>query len=95
MSEGGGDCGLKLHRLVRHRMIETQQPGVQTETVQRVVAVAVFAIATNGMSHISSMNANLVLTTRLQLKLYQRVVCRAVHHEEMSDSQLATIVDRR
>jgi hypothetical protein len=33
-------------------MREAEQPGMQAETVEGVVAIAIFRVATNGMSHI-------------------------------------------
>ena len=84
--------GFKLHRLPCDGMIETQQPGMQTKPVQRIVAIAIFCIATNGVAHIGSMDTNLVLPSCLQFKLYQRVFRRAIHHIEMSNSQFTAIV---
>ena len=66
---------------------------MQTETAYRIVAIAVLRIATDGMAHVGSMDANLILTACLQLEFYQRVVGSAVEHVEMGDGQLAAIVD--
>ena len=44
---------------------------MQAQAMQGIITIAVFGIATDGMSHISSMYTNLILTTGLQLKLYQ------------------------
>ena len=42
---------------------------MQAETAYRIVAIAVLRIATDGMAHVGSMDANLILTACLQLKL--------------------------
>ena len=52
LSEGGGDGRLKLHPLARHGMREAKQPGMQAQAMKRVVAVAVFRIATDRVTHI-------------------------------------------
>ena len=41
VSERGRQRGLELHGLTRHGMIEAQQPGMQTKTMQRVVAITI------------------------------------------------------
>jgi hypothetical protein len=51
--------------------METKQPGMEAEAMQRIVAIAVFGVATNRMAHISRVDTNLILTACLQLKLYQ------------------------
>jgi hypothetical protein len=48
-------------------MREAQEPGMQAQTVDGIVAIAVFGIAAYGMPQICRMYANLVLATRLQL----------------------------
>ena len=57
--------GLKLHGLTGYWMVETQEPGMQAQTVQGIVAITVFRIATHRVPHISRMHADLVLTSRL------------------------------
>ena len=94
-TEGRGYGGLKLHALARDGVREAQQPRMQTETVQWVVAIAVLRVATHGMAHIGSMHTDLVLTSGLELELHQRVVGGAVHHKEMGDGQFAAIIHRR
>ena len=42
----------ELHWFVGHRVIERQEEGVQTKTMQWVVAIAVFHITTDRMAHI-------------------------------------------
>ena len=60
--------------------------------MQRVVAVAVFHVATNGMSHVCRVYTYLVLATGLKLILNERVFCGAIEHLEVCDSIFATIV---
>ena len=43
---------LELHRLTGYRMIEAQHIGMQTKTVDWIVAIAVFHISTDWMPHI-------------------------------------------
>ena len=92
MAESGGHRRFEFHGLVRHGMIETQQPGMQTQPVQRVVTITIFLVATHGMAHVSRVHANLILTACLQFELNQRVLRRAVQHVEMGHSILAAIV---
>ena len=47
MSERSRDGSLKLHALVSDGMGETQQVSVQTETVERVIAIAILHVARN------------------------------------------------
>ena len=69
MTECGWHWGLELHGLTRHRMIETQQPGMQAQSMQRVVTITILCVAADRMPHIGRMDANLILTACLQLKL--------------------------
>ena len=66
---------------------------MEAETVQRVVAIAVLRVATNGMAHVGGVDANLILASCLQLKLHERVLGGAVEHMEMGDGELAAIID--
>ena len=52
-------------------MVEAEHVGMQAETAARVIAIAILDVATYGMAHIGSVNANLVLPARLQLKLHE------------------------
>ena len=63
--------------------------------MQRVVAVAVFHVATNWMSHVCRVYTYLVLATGLELILNERVFCGAIEHLEVCDSIFATIVSWR
>ena len=63
------DRSLKLHRLARNRMVETEHVGVKTKSVKRIITIAVFYIATHRMPHIRSMNTYLVLTTCFKTEL--------------------------
>ena len=77
---------------MRPRMLEAQQPSMQTQTMQRVVTIAILHVATDGMPHIGSMYTNLVLASCLQLKLHQRVIRGAVQYVKMRNGQLTTII---
>lgn len=94
MSESGGHRGFKLHRLLRHRMIEAQQPGMQAKAMKRVVAIPVFRITADWMPHVRSMHANLVLATRLQFELNQGMLGSPVHDMEMGYGQFSPIIHR-
>ena len=72
-------------------MHEAQHVGMEAETVQRIVAVAIFRVAAYRMSHVRRVNTNLVLTTRLQLIFHQRVLSSPCQHMEVRHSQLAAI----
>lgn len=51
-AEGHGDGRAELHRLVGDRMIEAEHVGMKAETSDRIVAIAVFDVATDRMSHV-------------------------------------------
>ena len=78
MTEACWHRRLEFHGLMRHWMIEAQQPCMQAQTMKRVVAIAILRITTHGMAHISRMYTNLILSTRLQLELDECVLGRAV-----------------
>ena len=67
---------------------------MQAEAVDGVVAISVFRVATNGMTHISRMYADLVLPSRLQLILHQRIAVPALQRMEMRHCILPAIVNR-
>ena len=62
---------------------EAEHVGMQAKPVQRVVAVAVFHVATYRMSHIGGVNANLVFASRFESILHERVLCGAVENVEV------------
>ena len=63
--------------------------------MDRVVAVAVFYVATHGMSHVGRVDTNLVLAASLQAILYKRVLGSAVEYMIMRYGILAAIVHGR
>ena len=65
MTEGSRYHCFKLHTFTRYRMGETEDISMQTEPMERVVAVTIFHIATHRMSHISRMYPYLVLPSCL------------------------------
>ena len=67
------DLCAKLHRLMCYGVIKTKNVSVQTQTLQRVVAIAIFCIATYRVVYISSVYTYLIFAPCLQLKLYQRM----------------------
>ena len=94
-SEGGGDRSLELHALVGDRMVEAEQESVEAEPVERVVAIAVFHIAADGMPHVGGVDTDLVLAPGLQLELHERVLGGTCERMEMRHRILTAIVDRR
>ena len=77
-----------------NRMLEAEHIGVQGQTIARIIAITVLRIATNGMTHISRMYADLVLPSRLQLILHQRIAVPALQRMEMRHCILPAIVNR-
>ena len=67
------DLRAKLHRLMGYGVIKTKNISVQAQTLQRVVAITIFCIATHRVIYISSVDAYLIFAPCLQLKLYQRM----------------------
>ena len=51
-AEGHGDGRAELHRLVGHRMVEAKHVGMETESSDRIIAIAVFDVATDRMPHV-------------------------------------------
>ena len=94
MTELRGNGGLKLHALMGHGMEETQQEGMETQTVDGVVAVTIFCIATNRVMHVGSMYADLVLPSCFKLELNQRMVGGAGKHMKVGNSIFTTVVYR-
>lgn len=93
--EGGGDGGLELHGLASHGMGEAEEEGMEAETAKGIAAIAILRIATDGMGHVGSMDAYLILAACLQLELYERVVGGAIEHMIVGDGELASIIDGR
>ena len=52
MTEIGWDVCFKLHGLAGGGMKETETVGMEAETMDRVVAIAVFYVAANRVAHI-------------------------------------------
>ena len=67
---------------------------MQAQTVNRIVAITVFGVATYRMTHIGRMHADLVLASRLQFIFHQRMLCGTIQNMEMRDSQFADIIYR-
>lgn len=78
--------------LMGHGMFEAKYVGMQAETMAGIVAIAVLRVTTDGMAHIGSMDANLVLAPGLQLEFAESVCLTAFQDVEMSDGVLASIV---
>ena len=77
-----------------NRMLKAEHIGVQSQTVTRIIAITILRIATNGMTHISRMYADLVLPSCLQLILHQRIAIPALQRMEMRHCILPAIVNR-
>ena len=75
-------------------MIEAEHIGVETQTIQGIVSVAVFHVAANWMPHIGAMHTNLIFTTGLQAKFHKTVFDCSFQRVEMRDGILAAVVDR-
>ena len=95
MSEICWNRSLEFHTLMCHGMIETEHIGMQTKTVQRVVAVTILYITTDRMPHICRMNTNLILAPCLQTVLHKTVRNRTVEHTEMRNSISSSVIHRR
>ena len=94
MPESCRNRGLELHALMRHGMMEAEHIGMQTEPVQRVVAVAVLHVAADRMAHVGRVYANLILPSCLQPVFHETVRHRTVEDMEMGDGIFTAIVHR-
>lgn len=88
-AEDHGDRRAELHRLVGNRVIEAKHVGMETETSDRIIAIAVFDVAADRMPHVGGVHTYLVLASCLQFELHERMVPAAVERIEVGDSQLA------
>ena len=55
------------------RMIKAKFISMQAQPTYRVITIAIFNVATDRMSHIGSVNTDLVLASGLKPKLYKRL----------------------
>lgn len=77
------------------RMVEAEEEGMKTQPVNRVIAIAILAVTTYRMPHISGMHADLILAACLQTELHEGVLCGPSKGMEMGDSILSAIVHWR
>lgn len=80
---------------MRYWMIEAENIGMETETMERIVAIAILGVSTDRMPHIGGMDTNLILSACLKLELYERVLRGAVEGMEMGYGILSAIIHRR
>ena len=67
---------------------------MKTKTMDGVVAIAVFVVTANGMPHVGRVDAYLILTTRLKLKLHKAEVGGPVEDMVVGYGIFTTIVHR-
>ena len=87
-----GKFRFELMFLAGSGMDETKAVGMQAETAQAVVGAAVFLIAYDGMAEVLGMDADLVLSSGLQVEVHQRIVFVADEHLIMGDGIFAPVV---
>jgi len=76
-------------------MVETEHVGVETEAVERVVAIAIFDVAAHGVAHVGRVDAYLILAARLEPVFHQTVVGGAAEHMKVGDGILPAVVHGR
>ena len=76
-------------------MHHAQHIGMEAESVERIVAVAVFHVATHGMSHVCRMHTDLVLASCFQFKLSEGMVGGTLQHLEMCHGIFSAVIHRR
>lgn len=74
-------------------MVEAKPVSVKAQTVKRVVAIAIFCVATNRMPDVCRMHPDLILTPGLKLKLNERMIGGTRQYVEMRHGILSTVVD--
>ncbi len=63
---------VETHRLAGDRVAEVEAIGVEAETVARVVlSPAILLVATNGVSEVLHVYANLIFAPRLQTQFHE------------------------
>ena len=62
------DGCFKHQRLTCYRMMECQAEGMETHARARVILMAIFPVTHNGMTNISHVNTNLVLSACEQVQ---------------------------
>ena len=77
------------------RMVEAEEEGMETQSVNRVIAIAILAVATYRRPHVSGMHADLVLAACLQFELHEGVLRGPSKGMEVGHSILSTVVHRR
>ena len=68
---------------------------METQTVDRIIAIAVFRISAYGMTHIGRVDTDLILTTCLKLEFHEREVRGPVEDMIMGNGIFTAIVDWR
>ena len=66
---------------------------MQAQAMQRMIAVAIFWIATDRMAHVCGVYANLILASCLQLEFHSRVLSRTIHYMPMCDGKLPSVIN--
>ena len=69
--EYGREVGLKLEVFPSDWVMETQFVGMQAQTAERVVAIAVFRVAYDRMPEVLHVDADLVLASGFEPELHQ------------------------
>lgn len=82
----------EVHAFARHGMGEAQHIGMQTEAMQRVVAIAIFDVAADWMAHVGRMYTYLVLASGFKLVFNKRVLGSAVENMVVGHRIFATVV---
>ena len=91
-AESSGNLCVKLHALSCHGVSEAQHVGVQTKSVDRVIAIAVFYVAAYRVSHVGGVYSYLVLSSCLKPVFYERVLGGAVEDMEVCHRIFSAIV---
>ena len=69
-----GAWGFECHVVAEDGMVEVEAEGVEGEATDGVITIAVFDIATDGVTEVLHVYADLVFATRFQFQFDQRVV---------------------
>ena len=73
-------------------MIEVEAEGVEGEATDGVITIAVFDIATDGVTEVLHVYADLVFATGFQFQFDQGVAVVGAKYSEVCDGQFAAIV---
>ena len=97
---GGGEGSLEClgagrfegEVLARNGVVEVQAVGMESQSADGIVAVAVLDVTANGMTEVLHVHADLILTPRVEFELHERMRWTYAECTEMRARKLPAVV---